>query len=449
MIKKLKVFYFLSLILIVVFFVMIFLYTKENVGIIVEESSNFLSNNYIEKEYFNVYNIKKLLENEEKILIKSANQSKIREIKQQLNNIEILLFSIESDKKFIYLSNFLAKEKIDFSLQILNKKKEVIVDNNFLNIGKKETLICNPFEDYGTCEKIVNNIYYIVKYIPSLKIFIKASYNLSNIKVDFSQIENTLKSVPNIIFYKNGKLIQGKIDSYHFYIFEYFKPLKLFFGRGISYEKLNSFSNSLGELISKKVAHHYFKLLFFMSLLMIMYLFISTYIFFRIKQTTEKIEKNIIHDKLTGALNRKGLEKYFDENKKFLLLDLDNFKYINDTFGHKKGDEILKYFALLLKKYFPNDIIARWGGDEFVILSDKTKGEIKINLEKINFLLEKIQKKFDKNMQKTLSLSCGGSEAKDKEEKFKEADLALYKIKKTTKKGCVFYDELDYVKIEF
>jgi GGDEF domain-containing protein len=63
--------------------------------------------------------------------------------------------------------------------------------------------------------------------------------------------------------------------------------------------------------------------------------------------------------------------------------------------------------------------------------------------------MEKIQKNFDSKLEKTLSISCGGSvSVKPKEEKFKEADLALYKVKKTTKKGCKFYDELDYVKIE-
>jgi GGDEF domain-containing protein len=60
-----------------------------------------------------------------------------------------------------------------------------------------------------------------------------------------------------------------------------------------------------------------------------------------------------------------------------------------------------------------------------------------------------MQKSFDKNIVKLLSVSCGGSVSKkSKEEKFHEADLALYKVKKTTKKSCKFYDELDYVKIE-
>jgi len=451
MVRWLKVFYLISLILIFTFFVMIFLYTKENIDIIVKESSGFLQTNYIEKEYFKIYNIRELLINEANFLLKTSKESKIKNIKRQLNDIEIFLSSLKnSHKKFIYLNNFLSKKNIDFSLQILNNNKEVIVDNNFLNIGKKEKLICNPFRNYGSCETIIDNKYILIKYIPLLKVFLVATYNFNNLRLNYSEIETTLESLPyNLIIYKNGKLIKGKIDNNHFYIFEYFAPLKIFFGEGISYAKLNNFSKTLGEDISNKIKHHYFKLAFFMSLLMIIYLSIATYLFFKIKNTSKKIENDIIHDKLTGVLNRKGLEKYFDESKKFLLLDLDNFKYINDTFGHEKGDEILRYFSLLLKEYFPKDIIARWGGDEFIILSNEEREKIRDNIEKINILLEKKQKEFDKDAKIILSLSCGGSVAKTKEEKFKEADLALYKVKKTTKRGCVFYDELDYIKIEF
>lgn len=56
---------------------------------------------------------------------------------------------------------------------------------------------------------------------------------------------------------------------------------------------------------------------------------------------------------------------------------MDNFKYINDTFGHERGDEILIKFSKLLKKYFEDDIICRWGGDEFIVLTDKNKENIK------------------------------------------------------------------------
>ena len=61
----------------------------------------------------------------------------------------------------------------------------------------------------------------------------------------------------------------------------------------------------------------------------------------------------------------------------------------------------------------------------------------------------KIQEKFDKSKLKKLSLSVGGANNSITfEEKFKRADLALYKVKKLGKKGCLFYDEINYIKIE-
>ncbi len=111
---------------------------------------------------------------------------------------------------------------------------------------------------------------------------------------------------------------------------------------------------------------------------------------------------SIYIDHLTGVYNRKKLEVYLQRkvhkcipNRTFsaVMIDLDNFKYINDTLGHNIGDEALRTCAGLLKSCLDsNDFISRYGGDEFCIVSDlsdmasleQTVGKIKHCAEKYN-----------------------------------------------------------------
>lgn len=104
-------------------------------------------------------------------------------------------------------------------------------------------------------------------------------------------------------------------------------------------------------------------------------------------------QKKVTRDALTGLNNRGRLEQYLveleeqsfgDENCHLLLLDVDRFKQINDTFGHIAGDSVLKLVADQLKKVFGNSrsFIARYGGDEFVIiLRGKTDEEVKADMD--------------------------------------------------------------------
>jgi diguanylate cyclase (GGDEF)-like protein len=447
MIKRwLYYFYILSIVVLIAYLIMIFLYFKENRKYVTNISSFYLEQQLIETKYDKLFTVKKVLENEYTLLKNNYKLVKINEIKKEVETLTKFLETISLVSKkniYIYLNNYFSKINLHFNLDILNNKKTVIASSNFFDIGKKFNLKCNPFENYGKCE-IINNSYYYVTYIPNLKIYIVAKKKFYNPpKSYFNPIFLTLKSFPDIIYDIK------KLDNKHFYIFDEFKPLNLFFGIGIDYKKLENFPKKFTKKTSEFLFNHFLKLTFLIFLIMLFYLAISTFILLKLKNISGEIEKENMYDKLTNLYNRKGLEKYYDENKTLLILDLDNFKYINDTFGHEKGDEILIKFTKLLKEYFEGDIIARWGGDEFIVLTNKTKEKVKRIIEKLNSEMEQMQKSFDKNIVKLLSVSCGGSvSVKPKEEKFKEADLALYKVKKTTKKGCKVYDELDYVKIE-
>lgn len=82
-------------------------------------------------------------------------------------------------------------------------------------------------------------------------------------------------------------------------------------------------------------------------------------------------------DALTGCKNRHFLSKYIYSFKGYLILiDLDNFKVINDTKGHQSGDEVLIQFVAFLTESFPNAHVIRYGGDEFLIVTSKEYSDI-------------------------------------------------------------------------
>lgn len=116
--------------------------------------------------------------------------------------------------------------------------------------------------------------------------------------------------------------------------------------------------------------------------------------------------QSIDTDYLTGVYNRKKLETYIkgkvsrsSENKTFsaILLDLNNFKAINDTFGHDVGDNVLETSAKLLKSSIrSNDFLARFGGDEFCIILDVSdRTNLEATVSRINDCIEKYNESCD------------------------------------------------------
>ena len=78
-------------------------------------------------------------------------------------------------------------------------------------------------------------------------------------------------------------------------------------------------------------------------------------------------------DYLTGELNRRGLYEFFshipeDTDVNFMFLDIDNFKGVNDTYGHAMGDKLLVEVAKTIKSRIGDSLLARIGGDEFVVM---------------------------------------------------------------------------------
>ena len=158
----------------------------------------------------------------------------------------------------------------------------------------------------------------------------------------------------------------------------------------------------------------------------------------------EQTKKLAVTDGLTGISNRQSVEKSlqieFERSKRYnsplslILLDVDHFKDVNDTYGHQKGDEILIAFASLLKKACrANDIAARYGGEEFLMVlpQSNAQGAFKI-AERVREEMMKIS--FTGNESNfAVTVSCGVAEFNKDYESINKliaaVDQALYEAK--------------------
>jgi len=166
------------------------------------------------------------------------------------------------------------------------------------------------------------------------------------------------------------------------------------------------------------------------------------------------MQKEIFVDVLTQVFNRQYLYTYFPsllkkaEREKIsigiLMIDVDNFKRVNDDFGHLTGDRVLKELAEILKKNLcEQDKIIRYAGDEFIIITEK--GEISYLKEIASHLKEEVEKaEFESNIKCTISIGIARypQDAKCLEELIELADQALYFSKRKGKNKLYLISEV-------
>lgn len=165
----------------------------------------------------------------------------------------------------------------------------------------------------------------------------------------------------------------------------------------------------------------------------------------------EKTAYKAVYDYLTGVLNRTGfIEKLQAEmaiikpksSMGLIMLDIDRFKQINDSYGHVIGDKILKSFALELSKNIrPNDILGRYGGDEFIIcLPDTNHVEAVQIAERLRQHIEKMELEFDARLIKvTASFGVAvyhSTSKEDIDELISRVDNSMYRAKKQRNYVC-------------
>lgn len=171
----------------------------------------------------------------------------------------------------------------------------------------------------------------------------------------------------------------------------------------------------------------------------------------KLEQELNQVSEMVREDQLTGALNRRGMDEAFERESTrsdraqtplcVALLDIDNFKRLNDTLGHHAGDKALVHLSNVIKESLrPSDSVARYGGEEFVILLPD------VSLEEAASTIERLQRELTRkfflheNERILVTFSAGVAQRTPQEpqdELLGRADKAMYQAKKTGKNRVI------------
>ena len=194
-----------------------------------------------------------------------------------------------------------------------------------------------------------------------------------------------------------------------------------------------------------------------------------------INEMNHKLQQSAVTDLLTGLYNRQGFSKKVDDFENLvragkrdnicatvIYLDLDNFKFCNDTYGHDVGDEILIAFSRLFERVLGSrGYIVRYGGDEFVMVlpghgvdeGEKIAKDVYKGIKEANYFIPEIEAVIHRNAnvpenrRASCSIGIAGMDIYDQEHvnmALKHADTMLYAIKKNGKSNyMVWTDETE------
>ena len=208
--------------------------------------------------------------------------------------------------------------------------------------------------------------------------------------------------------------------------------------------------------INKMLRDLKFNILFFVLISSLVALVVMFVITNEKKKQDKKLKYNAAHDSLTGLPNRKFVLEFLThilaykkrnrKNGAVLFIDLDNFKIVNDSYGHKSGDYVLKVVSKRLNTLLrEEDFLARLGGDEFLLVINEYK-----NLSDIDTICKKIiesvsQDIEDKERVYKIGVSIGiatfPDDSDDAQKLLQFSDTAMYGTKDSGKNGYTFYNK--------
>lgn len=290
---------------------------------------------------------------------------------------------------------------------ILNEKLEICFWNNYMK-----------FITEITCEDAIDNSIY--RLLPNLNrnYFINAINDVLNngSKMFFSAAMH--KGLVNDKENLNLKISSFQSDGFKFLLLEFIDVTNQF-------KQINILRDSIKELYRINM---------------------------ELKQKEDIIKRLAYYDKLTGVANRtlfyELAEKFLENSKRensilgLMFIDIDKFKNINDTYGHEIGDQVLVKVAKILEKSTrKNDIVARYGGDEFLILLPNIK-----NYDNYNNIVSRIINNKNRiinydgkeiNISLSIGISFYPSSGNSIDKLIVEADKAMYIEKSKSRESCI------------
>ncbi len=176
----------------------------------------------------------------------------------------------------------------------------------------------------------------------------------------------------------------------------------------------------------------------------------------QLKKLIENEKRKAHKDALTGIANRMAYDEYinnefsrwqrYGHNLSMAVIDIDKFKSVNDDYGHKAGDKVLKTVAELCTDHIRNiDFLARYGGEEFILIFPDTElKEARVAAEHLRSEIEKCNFHYKKN-EVPITISIGLAEfhqSDDPDQVFQRADKALYAAKESGRNRCLDENDL-------
>lgn len=344
---------------------------------------------------------------------------------------EIFSGQICSYKKF-----FLEEDYRDIEILKYNIDAQICIYKNELNQAKEY------LEKSLSLQEIDSNEYYYEKDIPynlAMGKLHEAEKKYDKAKSIYKEILSKAENEKNYYLYEKVIKRLSNIEEDVNLKNEYLNQLILL----TEYEQDKRYGDYTLNLLyrieyEKKLSEEYsFKILVYEGLLIALILMII------FKKQIIKLVRRNSYDVLTDSYNRRVFNKVYNgllkRKKKFTLaiMDIDNFKKLNDTYGHQFGDKVLIDVCQLIKsKIDKNYKLYRYGGEEFIIIARKEKFEDVI--EKLEYIRESIELMiWEYDIKVTVSMGVSSSECR--KDVLEDADKKLY-ISKNTGKNKITYE---------